>query len=369
MVETKERILWLDIARAIAIILVVCGHCDNFTTWSIQSFSGLFFMPLFIFISGYLFKDRAIDSLSDLTAFLKRRVVPIYKYYLTYELVFYFLKNIFFEIGFYSSSVLYGDKIIHPISSFGTVAVDVIKIALCMGREPFCGAFWFFIALIFVTIAYALIRFIARKLSGRIDENITVTAGVLICFILGCLMRYTVNIPRFSPSLTLILFYHLGNLYYVNKDRIGFDKGLIALASFLLLMILNGYGYVSMNQNMFTDPIFLIVSSFLGIYMVFYISKVIDGKLEKSRDVLVYIGQNTLPIIAFHLFCFKFVMLAQLYTGYISFDQLAILNGANNNNLWYIAYVFCGVFGPLAIDRIISYSKEKISNILKTGLF
>ena len=80
MVEKNERILWLDIARAIAIILVVCGHC-NFTTWSIQSFSGLFFMPLFIFISGYLFKDRVIDSFSDLTAFLKRRVVPIYKYY------------------------------------------------------------------------------------------------------------------------------------------------------------------------------------------------------------------------------------------------------------------------------------------------
>ena len=367
MVEKNERILWLDIARAIAIILVVCGHCDNFTTWSIQSFSGLFFMPLFIFISGYLFKDRVIDSFSDLTAFLKRRVVPIYKYYLTYELVFYFLKNFFFQIGFYSSAVLYGDKIIHPVSSLGTVATDVIKIVLCMGREPFCGAFWFFIALIFVTIAYAFIRFIGRKLNNIIDENITVNAGVMACFILGCIMRYTVNIPRFSPSLTLILFYHLGNIYFVNRERVNFDNGLICLISFILLLILNHYGYVSMNQNMFTDPIFLIVSSFLGIYMVFYISKVLDGRLDKARDVLVYIGQNTLPIIAFHLFCFKFVMLAQLFTGYISFDQLAILNGANNNNLWYIAYVLCGVFGPLAIDWIISNSKDKIKHLLGTS--
>ena len=360
MGENNERILWLDIARAIAIILVVCGHCDNFTTWSIQSFSGLFFMPLFIFISGYLFKDRAIDSFSDLTSFLRRRVVPIYKYYLTYELVFYILKNFFFYIGFYSSSVMYGDKIIYPVSSLGMVATDLIKIVLCMGREPFCGAFWFFIALIFVTMAYALIRFIGRRLSNRIDENITVTAGVLICFILGCIMRYTINIPRFSPSMTLVLFYHLGNLYFVNRDRINFNNGWLCLISFILLLILNNYGYVSMNQNMFTDPIFLIVTSFLGIYMVFYISKVIDRKMARSRDVLVYIGQNTLPIIAFHLFCFKFVMLAQLFTGYISFEQLAILNGANNNNLWYLAYVLCGVFGPLAIDWLISHSKEKV---------
>ena len=167
--------------------------------------------------------------------------------------------------------------------------------------------------------------------------------------------------------MTLILFYHLGNLYFVNRDRIRFDNGLVCMLSFLLLLILNRYGYVSMNQNMFTDPIFLIVSSFLGIYMVFYISKVLDGRLDKARDVLVYIGQNTLPIIAFHLFCFKFVMLAQLFTGYISFDQLAILNGANNNNLWYIAYVLCGVFGPLAIDWLISNSKDKIKHLLGTS--
>ena len=183
-----------------------------------------------------------------------------------------------------------------------------------------------------------------------IDENITVNAGVLLCFILGCIMRYTVNIPRFSPSLTLILFYHLGNIYFVNRDRIRFDNGLVCMLSFLLLLILNSYGYVSMNQNMFTDPIFLIVSSFLGIYMVFYISKVLDGRLDKARDVL-----------------FKFVMLAQLFTGYISFDQLAILNGANNNNLWYIAYVLCGVFGPLAIDWLISNSKDKIRHLLGTS--
>lgn len=362
--ENKERILWLDVARAIAIILVVCGHCDNFTFWSIQSFSGLFFMPLFIFISGYLFKDRIIDSFSDLTAFLKRRVLPIYKYYLTYELVFYFLKNFFFQIGFYSSSVLYGDKIIHPVSSLSTVAVDVIKIALCMGREPFCGAFWFFIALIFVTIAYAIIRFIGRNL--RIDENITVSAGVLFCFVLGCVMRYTINIPRFSPALTLVLFYHLGNLYYVNRERISFNNGFICLISFILLLVLNGCGYVSMNQNMFTDPVFLLVASFLGIYMVFFISKAIDRNLAGLRNALVYIGQNTLPIIAFHLFCFKFVMLAQLFCGYISFEQLAILNGANNNNLWYFAYVFAGVFGPLAIDWLINRCREKISQIYHT---
>ena len=199
--QTKKSVLWIDVARAIAIILVVCGHCDNFTTFSIEKFAGLFFMPLFIFISGYLFKDRALESFDDLKSFLKRRVWPIYKYYLTYEILFYVLTNLFFKIGFYSSSVMYGDKIIHPIASIPEFLIGIVKIVFLMGREPFCAAFWFFIALIFVTIGYSVIVYVSNRLNNR---NL-VHVGVLICFALGCIMRYTINIPRFSPSLTLIL--------------------------------------------------------------------------------------------------------------------------------------------------------------------
>ena len=356
----SNRVLWLDVARAIAIILVVCGHCDNFTSFSIQKFAGLFFMPLFIFISGYLFKDRVIASFSDLKSFLKRRVLPIYKYYLTYELVFFIFTNLFFKIGFYSSSVKYGDKIIYPISSIPDFIVGVLKIVVMMGREPFCAAFWFFIALIFVTIGYSIIRFIASKLDNIVNKDITITVGVLVCFALGCIMRYSINIPRFSPSLTLILFYHLGNLTYVNRDRLSFNNVYFAVISLVGLLILYNFGSVSMNHNEFTDPIFLIVTSVLGIYLVFFISKIIEGKFTRICDALVYIGQNTLPIIAFHIFCFKIPMLLQFYFGVISYNQLAILNGVSNDNLWYLLYVICGVGLPLLINYAINKTKNLI---------
>lgn len=352
-VSANKRVLWIDVARAIAIILVVCGHCDNFTTFSIQKFAGLFFMPLFIFISGYLFKDRALESFDDLKSFLKRRVWPIYKYYLTYEILFYVLTNLFFKIGFYSSSVMYGDKIIHPIASIPEFLIGIVKIVVLMGREPFCAAFWFFIALIFVTIGYSLIVYV----SARLKNKKLVSAGVLICFALGCLMRYTVNIPRISPALTLILFYYLGNLTYVHRDKLQFNKGYLALLSLIGLFVLYNFGTLSMNRNVFPNPIFLILSSAFGIYFSFYISKIIDSKTDMLTRVLAYIGQNTLPIIAFHIFCFKIVMLVQLYFGVITFDQLAILNGVNNNNLWYVAYVVVGVGVPLLINEAIQKTK------------
>lgn len=357
-ISANKRVLWIDVARAIAIILVVCGHCDNFTTFSIQHFAGLFFMPLFIFISGYLFKDRALESFNDLKSFLKRRVWPIYKYYLVYELLFYVLTNLFFKIGFYSSSVMYGDKIIHPIASVPEFFTGIVKIVLLMGREPFCAAFWFFIALIFVTIGYSIIVHV----SNRLDNGKLVHFGVLVCFALGCIMRYTVNIPRISPAFTLILFYHLGNLAYVHKDKLQFNKGYLAILSFIGLLVLYNFDTLSMNENLFPDPVFLILSSMFGIYFSFYISKVIDEKTDRLTRVLAYIGQNTLPIIALHIFCFKIVMLVQLYFGAITFDQLAVLNGANNNNLWYVAYVIVGICAPLVINEVIQKAKSLINH-------
>ena len=354
--SANKRVLWIDVARAIAIILVVCGHCDNFTTFSIQKFAGLFFMPLFIFISGYLFKDRALESFDDLKSFLKRRVWPIYKYYLTYEILFYVLTNLFFKIGFYSSSVMYGDKIIHPIASIPEFLIGIVKIVVLMGREPFCAAFWFFIALIFVTIGYSVIVYVA----GRLKNRNLIHVGVLICFALGCIMRYTINIPRISPALTLILFYHLGNVAYTYRDRLQFNRWYLAVLSLIGLLVLYNFGSLSMNKNVFPDPIFMILSSAFGIYFSFYISKVIDNKTDKLTNALAYIGQNTLPIIAFHIFCFKIVMLVQLYFGVIMFDQLAILNGVNNNNLWYIAYVIVGVGVPLLINEAIEKAKSLV---------
>ena len=51
--KKKEEYKYINIARAIGIILVVCGHCDNIG--KIEHFVGLFHMAIFIFISGFLF--------------------------------------------------------------------------------------------------------------------------------------------------------------------------------------------------------------------------------------------------------------------------------------------------------------------------
>ena len=69
----KERFKFLDITRGLAIILMVCGHCD--TSSNIDYFLGLFNMSVFIFISGFLFKDRSFNNIKELIQYQLNKVI------------------------------------------------------------------------------------------------------------------------------------------------------------------------------------------------------------------------------------------------------------------------------------------------------
>ena len=63
----KERYLFIDVARGMAMLLVVFGHCcvpaDIFVNQVLLSFH----MPLFFFMSGIFFKGPQIGCYGDYT--------------------------------------------------------------------------------------------------------------------------------------------------------------------------------------------------------------------------------------------------------------------------------------------------------------
>lgn len=346
----KKRLKYIDIARGIAIILVVMGHCDNFEQWSIERFAALFFMQLFIFISGYFYKAD-LNSVKDLLLLIKKKCLPIYLYYLKFELLFFALTNFFLKIGFYNPSTQYGSKTLSYVTSFKDVVTNIIRIILLAGREPFCGAFWFLVTLIFVVIEYSVIIYVSNIVfNDSKKRNRFINISVIFFFIVGCIMRYTVSIPRISPAITMLLFYHIGGMS--RRKEIKFDNLILFFISIVGLNILYFLGTISINSNYFKNPFYLLICSFFGIYMVMFISKYIENHMRYLTFILSYIGKNTLPIVALHFVSFKIVMLIQYCLGLISFNELGILKGANNNNYIYILYVLVGVFIPLFINYI-----------------
>ena len=79
-----NRILFVDVAKAICIILVVIGHCfpDNSPKWyvTLHDIIYTFHMPLFMFASGYVYiaTQKPIAYTVFLLRKIKRLLVPYF---------------------------------------------------------------------------------------------------------------------------------------------------------------------------------------------------------------------------------------------------------------------------------------------------
>lgn len=71
----KNRIAWIDIAKGIAILLVIIGHCPQIGS-PLISIIFSFHMPLFFILSGYTF--RAARSKDELLLHLKKNIKHLY---------------------------------------------------------------------------------------------------------------------------------------------------------------------------------------------------------------------------------------------------------------------------------------------------
>ena len=58
----KERIIWIDWAKALAVCSVVFCHLPQSQEWFYYRYLQALTMVIFIFISGYLKKDRGSDK-------------------------------------------------------------------------------------------------------------------------------------------------------------------------------------------------------------------------------------------------------------------------------------------------------------------
>lgn len=109
MIEEKQRNIYLDIVKGIAVCLVVFGHCIQFGSGSKYLETGAFFenmifrviysfhMPVFMMISGYLFSYSIRKySFSEL---IKNRIMHLLVPIFLWGMIDYFVKNMNRMVG------------------------------------------------------------------------------------------------------------------------------------------------------------------------------------------------------------------------------------------------------------------------------
>ena len=128
----------VSIAKGIAIILMVTAHARCGIWW--QYYINMFHMPLFLFMSGYCFKEAYF---SDTRSFVTKRIKGIWLPFVKWQLIFLLLHNIFFSLDIYNGEYGFRGRVSHEYS-IGETLKNAVFIAVTMSHgEVLLGGFWF----------------------------------------------------------------------------------------------------------------------------------------------------------------------------------------------------------------------------------
>lgn len=325
VLESKNRIEWIDIARGIAIFLVCWGHRINpimITKW-IYSFH----MPAFFFISGYVTKYEGVRF----GIFMKKRLYGLVIPYFALGAVYILLEwiySLFFHKGF---SILYW------LSN------------LFIGQN--IGSSWFIISLLIVELfAFFLHRF---------DKRIRI---VILLFIVagGFVLNYYIDeqlIWNIPASMIGILFFESG---YISKKYDIVDKAtnkahILYIVCIIAVAISAGSVWLNSDVNMwytkYGNILLFLFGAYSGIFLLFAVSIMISKiKISLIKKPIIYYGKNTLPIIEFQIFPCYLILETMFYRLF----GLQYTNNVFSENIEGLVYALCAMVMMIPVIEIIN---------------
>lgn len=302
-------------------------------------FAILFFVQMFIFISGYFYKD---DYSSHPVRFLRRRLRTLYLPFVVYCTLFLVFNNLFVRLNLYPPGMwLSGHDLWRTF----------LSVLVLWSPMPFTGAMWFVSSLLIVSVLFCLISWLLRFVPAGHFENSRFFLVTLLC-ILGFYLsvRHIRIQPFVDISFVLMIFFYGGYMFRKYEAQIPVNIYL-AVSSFLMLCLCLKYGYPAIIRRIYVNPPFLLFAGFAGVYLQLYISRTL-ARFAKIQ-VINYIGKNTLAILALHFLSFKAVHLVTIYTFDLPLTHLAdfpIIT--STTQAWRWLYVLAGLTIPVVLKSI-----------------
>lgn len=340
------------IVKAIAIICVVLSHA-GISGW-LSHFVYIFHVPIFFLCAGYFFHTKYLD---DDRTFIVHRIKGLYWPFLRWSVFFLIIHNLLFTCGILSEQ--YGNLsggVLHPYN-WHQWCQHLWSIAFNMsGYNDFlCGTFWFFRALLLASVGFLILFKILRK-SEHLKNHIQIGWGLLIITLALTLWKVSeglnmTGVPQGGyRELMGMSFMAAGFLIrqYKVTDLLTWK---IALPCFVLLLLASFFFPSSMTfAPSMTDFLSLPLPATAAFVALIYACGFIDRYDNFAKRSLVYIGDRTLYIFAFHLVAFK--LISALKVAFYGLPWQAVgghptVLQPENNVLWILLYVIAGVGLPL----------------------
>lgn len=338
--ESKKRILEIDIAKGLAIILAVIGHAfpdavkgfwiagkDSIAA-STESFIYSFHMPLFFMCSGFLLYTKLSTGggiFKQVSSRFRRLMIP----YLFLSFMYLLAKM---KGGALAATQL-GDN---PV------------IGIVFGNSPCFGA-WFLWSLFFISIIVLSVR------------KVNVWILLLICFALSYVQlnlseTYKGIQSILSNTLWLVMGCLVRKNYKIICERTGWLQLIISLMIILLIHI---YNVVNLDNSILYRKSLMIIKTLAGISTSFSLCYIIALKYPQTivAKCLKICGDYCMDIYIISMF-----VLVPLRILYVNFGFMNYIPYWP----WIIIASVLGVIVPIILSKYV-VRKYKLLRILLIG--
>lgn len=296
----KQRLLFIDIAKGIGIVLVVCSHTEAnlLMTWALG-----FFVPIFYFCSGYTTSTRSLSQ--PITLFMKKRARKLLCSYIFFNLLLFLYFRRWSINGLYG--VIYSRYCLFPIES------DNNYLFFIWGNYPM----WFITSLI---VSYFLYYYILYK------NNIYYKISIILFYL--CLTFILSKTPFLLPwsidtAFLSALIMYAG--YQANKFEVLSWKNyniLLCILGYSILLYIAGDINFSIRQYGISFVNYFILA-ILGCIIVLWCSKRIETTF--FGKIFALFGKHSLSI-----FCMEIMFIREIsiiYSKLIGTNEIGIFGG------------------------------------------
>lgn len=332
-----ERIVWIDIAKGIGIILVVLGHVNYVSDidYNIIRVVYMFHMPLFFFLSGYLYKKN-----TDIKGLVKNKFQ---------QLMVPYFASLFVLAPF---SPMFKELYASPDVTFSMLAEVIGKLLFggCYLYDE-VGILWFLPVLFLTQIVYSVL---CNRLK-MYNVHLVVLLLLIGAYILSMSFAKDQLVPlNAHVVMATLAIYHLGRMY---KES-GYKENIILIIVLAVISIASIWVFkdniFSIRSGYYGYPFFTLFCAIVMILLVKNISEAV-AKNNGLMRFFTSLGKDSLFIMCFHMFFMLNVV------KYISVNPVIVIILT-----LAITYLLALLFDKFALTRaLFKGNKEDIQLLMR----
>ena len=266
--EESKRIEYVDIFRAIGIILMIMGHIGF--GGKFDFFIHAFHMPMFFLISGYFFKNN-----EKIQLFLKKKAKTLLIPYISFGIIHFILYCIMKH----------------------NIEIDALKHLLFVNTDglPIAGALWFLTALFFADVFYYYINKVKNPFKPILIVIIAIF-GNLAVKILPFRLPFALD-----AAFTGVGLMYIGNLIKIYKNNKYVNKilnmnNLCTVILFLIsIFLISVNTYINMRIGEYGILPLFWINAILSSLIILLFSKKMNKYLNNNiKEFFVSIGKNSI---------------------------------------------------------------------------